>query len=91
MSTGAAAIGFELGPKRLELLHEMVPRCDDDGPLIVNPANLGTEALNIFDAVGGQRSRPAASCPAGEYRKAKSILFSRSWFSWRVGGFSNEP
>jgi putative ABC transport system substrate-binding protein len=43
--TGAAAIGFELGPKRLELLHEMVPAATTMA-LIVNPANLGTEALN---------------------------------------------
>jgi putative ABC transport system substrate-binding protein len=43
--TGAAAIGFELGPKRLELLHEMVPAASTMA-LIVNPANLGTEALN---------------------------------------------
>lgn len=43
--TGAAAIGFELGPKRLELLHEMVPAAMTMA-LIVNPANLGTEVLN---------------------------------------------
>jgi putative tryptophan/tyrosine transport system substrate-binding protein len=43
--TGAAAIGFELGPKRLELLHELVPAAKTVA-LIVNPANLNTEALN---------------------------------------------
>ncbi len=43
--TGAAAIGFELGPKRLELLHELVPAATTVA-LIVNPANFDTEALN---------------------------------------------
>jgi putative tryptophan/tyrosine transport system substrate-binding protein len=43
--TGAAAIGFELGPKRLELLHELLPAATTVA-IIVNPTSFNTEALN---------------------------------------------
>jgi putative ABC transport system substrate-binding protein len=42
--TGVTALSFELGPKRLELLHEMVPAAKDVA-LLVNPAGSSAEKL----------------------------------------------
>jgi putative ABC transport system substrate-binding protein len=53
--TGATSIGSELGPKQIELLHEVVPDAGRIG-LLVNPKNpLGTESMvQIHQAAGGQ-------------------------------------
>ena len=42
--TGAARLSSELGPKRLQLLHELVPAARTFA-LLTNPGNLGAEAL----------------------------------------------
>jgi putative ABC transport system substrate-binding protein len=42
--TGVTALSFDLGPKRLELLHELVPTATIVG-LLVNPSSPYTEAL----------------------------------------------
>lgn len=87
--TGAAAIGFELGPKRLELLHELVPAATTVA-LIVNPANLGTEELNklIQSAAGalGLQLLVLSASTASEIDSA----FAR-FAHLRVGGFLTSP
>jgi putative ABC transport system substrate-binding protein len=51
--TGIATLGIELGPKHLELLHELVPTAAAFG-LLVNPANPSSEAavLGLKAAAG---------------------------------------
>jgi putative ABC transport system substrate-binding protein len=43
--TGVSLLNVELGPKRLELLHELVPRVTIMG-LLINPANRNSEVLS---------------------------------------------
>jgi putative ABC transport system substrate-binding protein len=87
--TGAAAIGFELGPKRLELLHELLPAATTVA-IIVQSDQLQYRSTQQFDAVGGQRSRPAASRPTGEYRKRNRFGF-RAVRAVACGRVSDEP
>lgn len=87
--TGAAAIGFELGPKRLELLHELVPAATTVA-LIVNPANLGTEELNklIQSAAGalGLQLLVLSASTASEIDSAFA-----QFVHLRVDGFLTNP
>jgi ABC-type uncharacterized transport system substrate-binding protein len=43
--TGITSLNVEIGPKRLELLHKMVPTATDIA-LLVNPTNPNTDTLS---------------------------------------------
>src|SRR5262249_48688804 len=51
--TGISALGVELGPKRLELVHELVPAATDIA-LLVNPTNptVESQSRELKDALG---------------------------------------
>jgi ABC-type uncharacterized transport system substrate-binding protein len=53
-ATGLTALSSELGPKRLELLHEMIPTAAKIA-LLVNPNNLVTSQEDVKIAVAGRR------------------------------------
>ena len=65
--TGVTTLNVELGPKRLELLHELVPTATIIA-LLVNPTNPTAETLIERPAGGGPHPRAAAPCPACQHR-----------------------
>jgi putative ABC transport system substrate-binding protein len=87
--TGAAAIGFELGPKRLELLHELVPAATTVA-LIVNPANLGTEEFNkLMQSAAGALGLQLLVLSASTASEIDSAF--AQFVHLRVGGFLTNP
>ncbi len=46
--TGVTNLGVEVGPKRLELLHEVIPKAKVIG-LLVNPANPALAKRDLSD------------------------------------------
>jgi len=52
--TGVTTLGLEVGPKRLELLHELLPTASDIA-LLVNPTNPTTEALSSVSQAAANR------------------------------------
>ena len=74
------------GPKRLELLHELVPTAALIA-MLVNPTIRGTEA-QIKDAAGGRaRYRSADPCPECQHRTRRSTRHSRHWFRYAPARF----
>ena len=66
--TGVTTLNVELGPKRLELLHELVPTATIIA-VLVNPTNPTIAETTIErPAGGGPHPRAAAPCPACEHR-----------------------
>ena len=65
--TGVTNLNVEVGPKRLELLHELVPTATIIA-VLVNPTN--PQCRDHFErhAGGGPHPRAAAPCPACEHR-----------------------
>ena len=57
--TGVTSLNAEVGPKRLELLHELVPTANVVA-LLVNPDQSQCRALNERDPVGGPRLRSSS-------------------------------
>ena len=65
--TGVSNLNVELGPKRLELLRELVPTATVIA-LLINPTNPNAETVSRDHAGGGPHARAAAPCPACEHR-----------------------
>ena len=65
--TGVTTLNVEVAPKRLELLHELVPTATLIA-LLVNPTNPNAGAFVERHAGGGPHPRAAAPCPACEHR-----------------------
>ena len=66
--TGVNSLNVELMPKRLELLHEVVPTAIIIA-LLVNPTSpVNAERLSRDAADGGPHPRAAAPCPARKHR-----------------------
>jgi putative ABC transport system substrate-binding protein len=87
--TGAAAIGFELGPKRLELLHELVPAATAVA-LIVNPANPGTEeSTKLMQSAAGALGLQLLVLSASTASEIDSAF--AQFVHLRVGGFLTNP
>ena len=66
--TGVTSLTAEVGPKRLELLHELVPAATSIA-LLVNPAAVAIRRDHIDrPAGGGTHARAAGPCAACEHR-----------------------
>jgi putative ABC transport system substrate-binding protein len=87
--TGATSIGSELGPKQIELLHEVVPDAGRIG-LLVNQKNpLGTAAMiQITQAAGSRLGLEIVTAEAGtvdEIDRAFATLAARGFRALLVG------
>ena len=60
--TGATQLNEEVAPKRLELLHELVPTATVMALLIDPTEPQAAETSNELNAFGGSHSRPRTSC-----------------------------
>ena len=76
--TGVSILSVELGPKRLELLHELVPTATVIA-LLVNPTNPNAETQSRDAAGGGPHARAAAPCPACEHRTRHRCGLRNAW------------
>ena len=77
--TGVTSLTAEVGPKRVELLHELVPTATSIA-LLVNPAAVPMRRDHIErPAGGGSQARAAVPCAACERRSAISIPSSQPW------------
>src|SRR5207247_2591258 len=66
--TGVTQLGEEVLPKRLELLHELLPSARVMA-LLINPADpVLPEPPNACGPVGGQDFRAGTSCPRRQHR-----------------------
>ena len=65
--TGVTSLSVEVGPKRLELLHEVVPTATIIA-VLVNPTNPTCRVPIERPAGGGPHARAAAPCPACQHR-----------------------
>jgi putative tryptophan/tyrosine transport system substrate-binding protein len=65
--TGVTSLNVEVARKRLELLHEVLPKVNTIAAL-VNPASPNERPSIQRSTSGGARSRPAATRPASEHR-----------------------
>jgi putative tryptophan/tyrosine transport system substrate-binding protein len=63
-ATGSTNLGVEVGPKRLELLHELLPAAKQVA-LLVNPTNSGVETQSREHQSAGSQARastPGSTC-----------------------------
>ena len=66
--TGVTTLGVEVGPKQLELLHEVVPAVSEVA-LLINPTNPALAESPIESSAGsGQLARAASPCAECEHR-----------------------
>jgi putative tryptophan/tyrosine transport system substrate-binding protein len=82
--TGTTSLGGTLAPKRLELLHELMPRTNDIA-LLVNPSNPALMASTTREAQALSVSSCTSCTPR---RNATSMLFSQGWPSCRRPAWS---
>ncbi len=67
--TGVSNLNVEMGPKRLELLRQLIPKASAIA-LLVNPTNPGLAEPFVRSSEDGRRqSRAATSHPASEHRE----------------------
>ena len=76
--TGVSNLNAELGPKRLELLRELVPTAKVFG-LLVNPTNPGAETHREGRAGGGRHPRNCSSMSCMPARSATSMRCLQTW------------
>jgi len=60
--TGITNLNIEVAPKRLELLHELLPAARVMA-LLVNPTNPVLAEFQVPQALSGQNPRARTSCP----------------------------
>ena len=79
--TGITALNVELAPKKLELMHELLPAATVMG-LLVNPTNRRRRRAGDPRPRGRRSSAAAAAArPACEHRTAISKRCLQSWFN----------
>jgi putative tryptophan/tyrosine transport system substrate-binding protein len=66
--TGTTTLTLEVGPKRLELLHQMIPTATNIAPARQSDQPQSRGGSGKRPADGGQRLRAANSCIGSEYR-----------------------
>ena len=84
--TGVSILDVELGPKRLELLHELVPTATMVA-LLVNPADpTRAETTSKELQAAAQHPRAAAPCPASQHRPRLRCGLCSAWSNCAQAG-----